>query len=949
MARQNPLPSTLDEVMRPALTELLTVFDCDRAWLMYPCDPDSASWRIPVEVTRKGYGGAAEEGMVMPVTREYRRLFQAVLERDQPLARGEGLEQSLPDYLDRYGVRSSLVQAVRPTVGKAWLLGIHHCRQPQRYTPKQRKLFGQITSRIGITLDRELLLEQLRENERLLLERQRQLQVLAGAGRIVNTTLEDLDIRRALVSQALQLVHARAGAVGLCEEGCMVFREYCRDGEEFPIEHRFSPDEGVAGWVLAQGRSYRSDDAAGDPLVIPRVVQELGFSSLIAIPILDREGKPLGCFEIHDREDGEPFDDRDQEMLEALAAIAAVAMENSRRLGDLRSLNRRLRLLSDCNQALIRATDEKELLQELCRLVVEHGGYHACWVGLKQHDVDRTILPAAGTGFDLGCLEGIGFSWADEPPVPEPMGRVVREGIAIVSQDTRQDPDFQVWSECAREIGFRAAALLPLMTRGQILGGLCILAADTEPFPDAELRILEELAADLAFGIQTLRELRRREALELELEHQALYDDLTGLPNRRLATDRLRQALLQARREDSGGLVLFLDVDNFKRVNESHGHQVGDLLLREVGDRLRRTVRASDTVARFGGDEFLVIAPELQDDKVANALAGKMLEAFSEPVRIHQLEVYTSVSIGIASFPRDGTRPEELIRNADSALYQAKESRPGHYRFFSPELNERMTRFLEYDRGLRKALERGEFSMHYQPVLAADGTLHAAEALLRWNSPTLGPVPPDEFIPVAEENGTIVSIGYWALAQALDDFRAWRRDGLSLGRVMVNLSPRQLRDERLPERIVSLLQERGLSPEILELEITEGVLVEDPQRAKKLLCRLHDAGLRLSLDDFGTGYSSLAYLRRFPFDTLKIDRSFTADIRDDPLARRLVASIIDLGRALGLETIAEGVEAAEEAQFLGAWGCDYLQGYFFSRPLPADGLPAWYADRQPGT
>jgi diguanylate cyclase (GGDEF)-like protein len=415
----------------------------------------------------------------------------------------------------------------------------------------------------------------------------------------------------------------------------------------------------------------------------------------------------------------------------------------------------------------------------------------------------------------------------------------------------------------------------------------------------------------------------------------AHHDALTGLPNRTLLADRVGQAIARAHRSGGKLAVLFLDLDRFKNVNDSFGHAVGDMLLTAVSARLTASRREEDTVARLGGDEFIVSIPDVADAAEAESVAARILADLAKPFTINGHQLHADVSIGIALYPRDGDTAETLMRNADTAMYHAKESGRGNYQFFSEQLTERVSRRLSTETNLRRALERGEFTVHYQPLVnLAAGRVDGAEALLRWPQQDDRLVSPVEFIPIAEETGLIVPLGEWVLLEACAQAQAWQALHPGL-RIAVNLSARQFRQKNLIGMIEQVLGESRLHPSLLELELTEGMLMHNVEEATHILARLDEIGVRLAIDDFGTGYSSLSYLKRFPIHTLKIDRSFVRDISTDPDDAAIVTAIVAMARSLNLRVTAEGVETEEQATFLRSLTCDQAQGFHFGRPMPA--------------
>jgi len=445
--------------------------------------------------------------------------------------------------------------------------------------------------------------------------------------------------------------------------------------------------------------------------------------------------------------------------------------------------------------------------------------------------------------------------------------------------------------------------------------------------------------------IGILNDITQFREVERNLVRLAHVDTLTDLPNRSLLADRVGQLTSVSRRDHRPFALMFMDLDQFKNINDTLGHSVGDALLGEVARRLQGSLREIDTVARLGGDEFAVLLPGA-DGAGAELVASKLLERLAEPCMVQGHELSMTMSIGIATYPSDGDDYEILSRNADTAMYRAKHEGKATWRFFAAGMQQRSARRLQLESALRRALERNELVLHYQPQLDGSGeNLVGVEALLRWKHPEFGMVSPAEFIPLAETSGQIVAIGEWVLRTAVAQLKAWMDAGVPPMVVAVNLSAVQFRHAGLPNVVTRALSDAGLSAQYLELELTESVTA-NPSAAIAMMDALHALGVRLSLDDFGTGYSSLSYLKRFPLHTLKIDQSFVRDIDTDPDDRAIVQAIIQMARALNLKTIAEGVETDAQHQFLRREGCDMMQGYRFCRPMDAAALEMWIAGRE---
>lgn len=455
----------------------------------------------------------------------------------------------------------------------------------------------------------------------------------------------------------------------------------------------------------------------------------------------------------------------------------------------------------------------------------------------------------------------------------------------------------------------------------------------------ASISPLQDEQGKITHFIANVEDINERKNAEATIERLAYFDPLTDLPNRRMLQDRLEMALKRSRRQATGAALLYLDLDSFKHINDSLGHPAGDKLLREMADRFTKTLRDDDVVCRLGGDEFAVVLHDIRQDQDVVPIAQKLLDIAAEPLQLEGREVAVTSSVGIALYPKDGTDANVLGKHADIALYHAKAEGKNTFRFFSEELNNNLRDRVAMEHGLRHVLERGELELHYQPkVSTVSGQVTGVEALLRWNSPEFGLVSPMRFIPLAEETRQIIPIGEWVLRTACRQQLLWQQQGLQLN-MAVNLSAVQFKSPTLVERIAALIDETGIQPENLELELTESALVDKPDDVVRVLEQLRSLGCGISIDDFGTGYSSLSYLKNFPVTILKIDRSFVRDLSHNSGDRAIAQSVVSLATNLDMKTVAEGVEEPEQLEILKQIGCTYIQGFIHSRPVPADQIP----------
>jgi diguanylate cyclase (GGDEF)-like protein/PAS domain S-box-containing protein len=723
------------------------------------------------------------------------------------------------------------------------------------------------------------------------------------------------------------------------------------------------------------------------------------------------------------------------------------------------SLTRLYAVLSHTNAAIIRARDQHTLFNAVCRVAVEHGGFVFAWVGMIDAASGRLARAAhAGDGATEipGIVDSIGNVFEGDGPT----ATAVRERRVAYVSDFEARPRITPWHEVRAGRGYRGSATLPLHREGRVVAVLKLYVAEPEFFVPEQIRLLEEMAADISFCLDAIGHEEKRRVSEQELrklssaveqsanmvfisdtrgvieyvnprftavtgftpeeaigrsarmlwseempkaayeeimstvragdewhgevrnrrkdgvlhwcllsvapvrsenrgithcvavaedvserksaqsliERMAFYDALTDLPNRRLFGDRLGQAIASARRTEKLVALLYIDFDRFKNVNDTLGHAAGDDLLRQAAARLRNAVRGVDTVARFGGDEFIILLPGLAKAQDAAGIAQKVLDALAAPFDIVGHLIYTAASIGITLYPIGGDEADTLLRSADMAMYSAKEA-GNAYRFFTPELEAASHERLVLENGMREGLEHGRFLVYYQPQFdLASGRVTGVEALVRWQwGEEL--VSPARFIPVAEDTGLIIAIGAFVLKAACRDARTWEKQGLPALRVGVNLSARQFQD--VVPMVTQALEESGLDPRRLELEITERLVMKNAEEAAAILTRLKGLGIGISIDDFGTGYSSLSYLKRFPIDGLKIDQSFVRDMAVDDNDKAIVAAIIAMAHSLGIRTVAEGVETADQLRLLRGLSCDEGQGYHFARPMPAAQFVDW--------
>jgi diguanylate cyclase (GGDEF)-like protein/PAS domain S-box-containing protein len=615
-----------------------------------------------------------------------------------------------------------------------------------------------------------------------------------------------------------------------------------------------------------------------------------------------------------------------------IVTISRNITERKRADEQIRRLNRVYAVLSGINALIVRVADTEELFRQACRIAVEAGRFRCAWIGVLDREAGK-VAPVAWHGVDdaymrelplaLDPSRGDGYSVA---------GRAVSEGKPVIVEDMAHDARIVLGAQAVAR-GLRSLAMLPVVVSGRVAGVLALYAAEVSFFDEDEVRLLTELAGDIAFALDHIEKAKR-------VDYLSYYDPLTGLPNRALFHERLTVQLQDVARENGKVALLMLDIERFKTLNDTLGRQAGDALLREVAKRIEEGMHPASWAARIGGDHFAIVVPGLAtEEQIGRRIDTRFSQVFGPPFPVAGAELRVSACIGVAVFPGDGADADALFRNAEAALKKAKATGE-RYLFFTQEMTARVAGKLSLENKLRQALERDEFVLHYQPKVDLENRRIAGlEALIRWQSPELGLVPPGEFIPLLEETGLILQVGSWALTRAARDHRGWVERKLKAPRVAVNVSQIQLRQRDFVAIVEQAIIE-GVAPVGIDLEITESLVMQDVQANIEKLKAVRALGIRIAIDDFGTGYSSLAYLSRLPVEMLKIDRAFINAMLDDPASATLVQTMISLAHSLSLKVVAEGVETEEQAEMLRRLLCDEMQGYLFSRPLPGEQVDA---------
>jgi diguanylate cyclase (GGDEF)-like protein len=690
---------------------------------------------------------------------------------------------------------------------------------------------------------------------------------------------------------------------------------------------------GMAGRAIRDRAPSVSHDLLADQRIrYSKEQKERGFRSLAMIPLIV-DGAAIGVLGLHVAEAGF-FNPDEMKLLMELAGNIAFALEHIDKEEKLQRLTRVQAVLSGINALSVRASDRAELFREACRIAVQSGQFPLAWVAVADQR-DHRVKAVAWAGDEGGFVQ-LTRPTADAKERGQAglSAQAIESRMPAICNDIEADGGrFMRYPKEALARGYRSAVALPLVIEGRAVSALVLYAAEAGFFDDEEMKLLVELAGDLSFALDHLEKAER-------INYLAYYDELTGLANRTLFRERLQQHIVAAVNARRSFALLVVNVDRFRAINDAFGRQAGDELLKQIAGRFVIAPGDANRLARIGADHFAYVGTTAESEEdVARRTDSRLDRWFGSPYRVGANELRVSVTAGIAVFPSDGSDGDELLKNAEAALKKAKAGGE-RYLFFEQQMTERIADKLSLENKLRQALEKEEFVLHYQPKVDLETrTVVGVEALIRWNSPEKGLVPPLHFIPLLEETGLILQVGAWALSRAARDQRAWVEQKLKAPRVAVNVSPMQLRQRDFVSVVERAIRD-GVAPTAIDLEITESLVMEDVKGNVEKLKAVRALGMNIAVDDFGTGYSSLGYLAQLPVQALKIDRSFIIRMGDDPNAMTLVSTIISLAHSLRLKVVAEGVETEDQAKFLRLLRCDEMQGYLFSKPLPNDALVA---------
>jgi diguanylate cyclase (GGDEF)-like protein len=714
----------------------------------------------------------------------------------------------------------------------------------------------------------------------------------------------------------------------------------------FSIDPAIAYGRGICGTAFRTQKICINNNLFSDKRVRSwqQDAQRAGVGASAALPLI-QSGKSIGVLMVTLAET-DSLDDDAVSLLTRMADNLSFGLDNLDRETERKRSERAARrlakmyaALSATNEAILRARTAVELYQLVCDAAVHVGNSLAAAVLLIEPET-TSLRPVVGTGQSVEQIEQTRFSIDPDDVYGRGVcGKAFRTQSTHVNEDVLNSDQGKPWRESSLQTGVVASCGVPLTNDGKSIGVILFFLSKSSAMDKEIIALLTRIGKNVSFALENFDRADEKNQADERIQFLATHDDLTRLPNRVMFNQLFEQSIRLARRDNHQCAVLFIDLDRFKVINDSLGHAAGDTLLIEVAKRLRDCVRDSDVVGRLGGDEFVVMLDRISDRDQVAVVARKILAALLSPILLAGHECSTTGSVGIAVFPENGNDALTLTKNADIAMYLAKEEGKNDFRFFSSEIKSQSIERLMLEADLRHALELDQFTLHYQPKLDVQtGRITGLEALLRWVHPELGDLPPMEFISLAEETGLIIPIGLWVLKTACAQNMAWQRDGLPAISMAVNLSPRQFLDENLLRDIDELLMSTGMPAHLLQLEITESMVMQNVDRAVKVLDQIQSRGVRLAIDDFGTGYSSMSLMKQFPIDTIKIDRSFVRDLENSSQDRAIAKAIISMGKALGLTVVAEGVETAEQDAFLRGHECDELQGYLFSRPIPAEAV-----------
>ena len=954
----------MGDVLRGVLDFVLEVFNADRAWFLYPCDPDVPFWGVPMERTRPGWPGLAALGDKIAMNSEASEIFSELLRVNGTIQYGPHTDHPIPHSIaEHFSVKSQLMIALRPKTGNSWLFGLHHCVSEVMHDEENMHLFTAIAQRISDFLSSLILIEQLRESE------ERWKFALEGAGDGVWDWNPQTD--EALFSKQWKEMVGYAehefpdtGAAWVehlhpddKDRVLSAIQEYFAGKQPFyVVEFRMRCKDGSWKWILARGKLV-SRDADGNPL---RMIgthtditerkraeqksrnnalryQALMQTSIDGIHVMDEQGNLVEANDAFCRMLGYTQEEAVRlNVADWDAQWSAVEFRNS----FSEFIGR-----SELIETMHRRKDGVLIKVEISASGVELDGCNYFFGSSRditeRKKIEKEMLIAA-TAFE--SKEGMFVTDANRVIL-----RVNHAFTNITGYPAEEviGKNPRILSSGRQDANFYAAMWESINNTGAWEGEIWNRRKNGEVYPEQlTITAVKDKNGTVTNYVATLNDITMSNEAADKIENLAFYDPLTHLPNRRLLLDRLKQALASSARSGREGALLFIDLDNVKSLNDTLGHDIGDLLLQQAAQRLESCLREVDTVARLGGDEFVVVLEGLSEHALEAAtqtktVGDKILVTLNQPYQLATHKYHRTASIGATIFSDHGQSEEELLKQADIAMYQAKKAGRNTLRFFDPQMQVSITGRFSLEGELRKALGNQEFQLYYQIQVDSSHRPLGAEALIRWIHPLRGMVSPAQFIPLAEETGLILPIGLWVLETACTQVKAWEQAALTRDLVLaVNVSAKQFHQADFVAQVQAAVQRYAINPMRLKLELTEGMLLENIEETIATMNALKEIGVQFSLDDFGTGYSSLQYLKRLPLNQIKIDQSFVRNLATDSGDKAVVRAIIAMAQSLNLDVIAEGVETEEQRQLLLGKGCTHYQGYLISKPVPIEQFEA---------
>ncbi len=948
------LKSNIDDMLGSVLDEILDIFECDRAWILFPCDPDAPNWHVPMERTRPEWPGIHASGKETPMDPEVAEVFRTALQKNSVVRYDPQSPHALPRMAQEFSIQSQLTMALHLKTGKPWLLGLHHCAEPHLFTDDEVRLFNEIGQRLTEALSVQLTVADLTRSETSLAEAQRIAQLGSWELDLSNNqgvcSDEVCRIFGIQVNERSTYSYQDFLAIVHPDDRDLVKTEYVRSLKNktpYEVIHRLLLKDRTVKHVHT--RCETEYDTNDKPLRLVGTTQDVTTRVLTeqALKVSEERWRSITRYS----PDHIMMIDPEGIILFINHTVPDLTAEQVIGTPINSYIPEKFRPHAQaCFQRVLDSGKPDRYETEYCD---KDGNcrYFEAHVGPIKDQIQVTTLIVSARDIterkkaeiELQQLATVVKNTAEAVIVTNADNQIIAVNCAFTeitgySEEEALGQSPRLLKSEKHQRDFYGAMWAAIESTGMWQGEIWDRRKNGEIFPAwSTISAVHDSDGNLTNYVSVFSDISSIKRSQEQLDFLAHHDPLTSLPNRVLFYDRLEHALQRAQREDQLVAVFFLDLDRFKNINDSLGHPVGDALLQNAGERITHLVRKEDTVARLGGDEFIILIEEVTEAQDAAQLAQKITEAFFAPFVIDGHELHQTVSIGISLYPQDGEDSNTLVRNADAAMYRAKEDGRNDYQFYTSALTAAVFERLTLETALRRALSRDEFILYYQPQYSLiTGGLIGAEALIRWQHPDMGLVGPTRFIPLAEECGLIEPIGEWVLRSACLQMQQWLDSGLILDRIAVNVSGLQFQRHDLLATLKQVLNDSGLNPEHLELEITESYIMQKTESAIKVLDEIKQLGVSISVDDFGTGYSSLSYLKRLPLDKLKIDKSFVRDIPDDPNDEAITRAIVALGQSLQLKVIAEGIETKAQQQFLKAIGCDEGQGYLYGDPLPAD-------------